>query len=218
MKSIAWRGNKESCKDDHGAVTIVLRSDRKLQLMAVDEQTLLTWILAIDTAQSYRKIEESILNPLTKHRLMAEKWQTGFRGGEISSSYDEEWTYTKEGVLKSSVGVDPPLSYRWDGEMLIGLDDVSTQYGTGKWNGLTLVWFDEAANGMLSLPSVRFRWIEDEREYHDEAETGQVWKWTRHFLASKFGAGEWIVEGSIPEPVVMLLQMMRASRLSRLVV
>lgn len=216
LRSIVSKPGKDG-KEDYSSVVMMLKSDRKLPLMAMETETLLTWLLAIDSVQSYLQIEESILNPLSKHRLLSAKWKEGFRGGEISSSYDEEWTYTAQGLLTSSVGVDPPLSYRWDGEMLIGVDDVSTQLGSGKWNGLSLVWFDEAANGMLSLPSVRFTWQEEDREYHDDAAAAQVWKWTRHFLASKFGAGEWIVEGSVPEPVVMLLQMMRTSRLSRLV-
>jgi len=65
-----------------------------------------------------------------------------------------------------------------------------------------------------------------------------TWKWTRHFLASKYGSGEWIMEGEVktinhhyrsqschttltcllvfccalaqvPSPVVMCLQLMR---------
>jgi len=113
------------------------------------------------------------------------------------------------------MGVEPPLAYRWDGEMLIGIDEVSTSFGSGKWNGVSMVWFDEAANGLIGNPSMRYHWNEQDREYTSEQEAAQVWKWTRHFLASKFGAGEWIVEGDVPEPVVMFLQLMRTSRLAR---
>jgi hypothetical protein len=35
------------------------------------------------------------------------------------------------------------------------------------------------------------------------------WKWTRHFLASKAQSSEWIMEGVVPEPIVMLVQQRR---------
>ena len=38
------------------------------------------------------------------------------------------------------------------------------------------------------------------------------WQWTRHFLKRVNGEGEWIVEGSMPEPVVMFLQILRFLR------
>ena len=38
------------------------------------------------------------------------------------------------------------------------------------------------------------------------------WQWTRHFLKRVNGEGEWIVEGSMPEPVVMFLQILRLVR------
>jgi hypothetical protein len=133
-----------------------------------------------------------------QHRLLQLQFKRNHKGGEIKSSYDEEWSYTAAGLLKSTQGVQPSVSYRWDGEMLIGVDDVSTSFGSGKWNGVSIVWFDEAANGIIGNPSMRYHWNEHDREYTSEQESTQVWKWTRHFLASKFGAGEWIVEGSVP--------------------
>ena len=118
-------------------------------------------------------------------------------------------------MLQSTLGVSPNLKYRWDGEMLIGVDDVSRSLGSGKWNGISLIWFDESNNGMITTPVVRFDWSQADREYTSALDESQVWKWTRHFLASKFGAGEWIVEGDIPNPVVMFLQMIRTCRLQR---
>ena len=115
------------------------------------------------------------------------------------------------------MGVVPKLSYRWDGEMLIGLDNESRALGSGKWDGISLIWYDESYNGMITTPVVRFDWSQSDREYTNASSESQVWKWTRHFLASKFGAGEWIVEGEVPEPVVMFLQMIRTCRLQRFV-
>lgn len=45
----------------------------------------------------------------------------------------------------------------------------------------------------------------------NETETARCWKWTRHFLANKHGPGEWIMEGEVPEPVVMFLQLLHES-------
>ena len=36
-----------------------------------------------------------------------------------------------------------------------------------------------------------------EHEYKPESLQFTGWKWTRHFLASKFNEGEWILEGKI---------------------
>ena len=101
--------------------------------------------------------------------------------------------------------------------MLIGLDNESRALGSGKWDGISLIWYDESYNGMITTPVVRFDWSQSDREYTNASSESQVWKWTRHFLASKFGAGEWIVEGEVPEPVVMFLQMIRTCRLQRFV-
>jgi hypothetical protein len=140
-------------------------------------------------------------------------YKDGFKGGQIKSSYEEEWAYSADGVLWSQIGVDGEYSYRWDGEMLIGLNPLSRALGAGRWDGIALVWNFEASNGMISKPTMRFDWYQSEREYHNVLEPSQIWKWTRHFLASKFGAGEWILEGNVPEPVVMFLQIIRTLRL-----
>jgi hypothetical protein len=55
-----------------------------------------------------------------------------------------------------------------------------------------------------NVPAVlTYQWHPVAREYRtDRAEDN--WKWTRHFLASTSGQGEWIMEGEIPEVVVMV--------------
>ena len=54
-----------------------------------------------------------------------------------------------------------------------------------------------------------YRWNRVDQEYTNEDSS---WMWTRHFLANKNGAGEWITEGSVPEPFVMFLQIFYETR------
>jgi hypothetical protein len=54
--------------------------------------------------------------------------------------------------------------------------------------------------------SMKYQYEEDENEAYS-------WQWTRHFLKRVNGEGEWIVEGSVPDPVVMFLQIIRYVRL-----
>ena len=59
-----------------------------------------------------------------------------------------------------------------------------------------------------------FSWNPTTLRYRIDRDTEDVhtWQWTRHFLKRVNGDGEWIVEGSIPEPIVMFLQIMRHIR------
>ena len=132
----------------------------------------------------------------------------GYKGGEIKSSYDEEWSFSADGILQSEIIIGPELKFRWDGEMLVGLNPNSTQLGSGKWNGISIKWMKDNSSECL----LQFDWDFFLREYTNNVDKNVVWKWTRHFLASKFGSGEWIVEGSVPEPVVMFLQIIRYFR------
>ena len=196
-------------------VSLEAKNEKKLTLQAETDVEMVRWICALDAVQIRAQMDPTLLNPIDKHRLLNYSYKDKHLGGEIQSSYEEAWSYSKDGVLKSSLGLDTPLSYRWDGEMLIGIDNESRDLGSGKWDGITLVWYNETFNGMIATPSVSYDWNFAEQEYTNTAEDSQVWKWTRHFLASKFGAGEWIVEGQVPQPVVMFLQMMRTCRLQR---
>ena len=96
-----------------------------------------------------------------------------------------------------------------------------SKYGFGAWNGTDMFW----CVPFHPKPIVEYVWNRLENEYvggrrgeggkrsKDEGE-GElpVWMWTRHFLANKSGVGEWIVEGSVPEHLVMFLQMFRYAR------
>jgi hypothetical protein len=68
-------------------------------------------------------------------------------------------------------------------------------------------------------PSMAFLWNANEKTYYF-MEGGEVckedyrnWKWSRHFLTKIVGIGHWINEGSVPEQVCMLVQLMRYQRM-----
>ena len=223
-------------KEDLASVTITDKN-KKLLLQSDLPVEMVIWACIIDTVQSYKKLPHTILNPLDKvgefpfhflffqlliihllrkkHKLLCYSFKEPFKGGEIKSSYDEDWSYSADGLITSVYGIAEQYEFRWDGEMIIGTNEISRELGSGKWNGITLIWYDEQSNGMITTPTIRYDWHKTEREYHNPLDKSQVWKWTRHFLASKFGAGEWIVEGNIPEPVVMFLQIIRTCRIQR---
>lgn len=69
-------------------------------------------------------------------------------------------------------------------------------------------------------PCIKYLWVPNERAYYVVEGRSTVisddlrnWKWSRHFLTKISGIGHWISEGSIPEHVLMLLQMMRYQRM-----
>eukprot|EP01133_Synstelium_polycarpum_P003668 gene3668-4222_t len=84
--------------------------------------------------------------------------------------------------------------------------------GWGKFNGFILEWM-LGELGERGVKLHEYHWEEMEREYLTN-DTTMAWKWTRHFLTLKHGAGEWIVEGEVPEPVVFFLCLLRYSRLA----
>jgi len=126
--------------------------------------------------------------------------------------------------------------YLWDGETLRPKEG-SPSFGVGRWNGVWLAWYQttrregdkdkgasEEGDGVDASglgqqqqqqeePLFRYFWVPGEREFQTH-NLQLTWKWTRHFLASKFGTGEWILEGEVPNPVVMCLQLMRYASLA----
>jgi hypothetical protein len=90
---------------------------------------------------------------------------------------------------------------------------------TGVWDGVTLIWHRDGGANMrlqdfsLMQADFTYLWDEQEREFVNDESVDRHWKFSRHFLASKSNHGHWIIEGDIPEPVVMGLQLMRYTRL-----
>lgn len=88
----------------------------------------------------------------------------------------------------------------------------STSAPTGDTVDATLPAYDP-------VPSMRFMWSAVDNSYawlegaRPVADDVRNWKWSRHFLTKMQGIGHWIAEGSVPEPVCMLVQMMRYQRM-----
>ena len=153
-----------------------------------------------------------------KMLLLRSLHKTGLIGG-VATSANEEWQYSVEGAMNCLVG-ERHIQYTWTGEFLQpSLGAGSVNLGTGKWDGVNLYWFprsqDQASIKNImgdffygAHPFCHFLYNPSGNEYLSE-DAKQEWQWTRHFLASKDGESEWIIEGQVPRPVVMLLQMMR---------
>ncbi len=141
-----------------------------------------------------------------------------FKGGTISSSFEEMWCYTSDGMaIREHDSNYEESVYRWNGETFAY---VSGQYcGTGKWDGINIAWFSKETD---QDPFMQYL-LQDGQYTHWKHETTEMdWKWSRHFLVSVGGkgtycsilpySGHWSIEGSIPQPVIMFLQMMRYVR------
>ncbi len=127
------------------------------------------------------------------------------KGGFVKSSYEEEWSYHPGGTLERHEPFKgQTLSYLWDGETLRPKDN-HTSLGLGRWNGVWLSWYKTCDT--TEEPLFRYFWVPSDKEFQTTNYL-LTWKWTRHFLASKHGSGEWIMEGEVPSPVIMCLQLM----------
>lgn len=80
----------------------------------------------------------------------------------------------------------------------------SASYGAGHFSGVFLGWYLQEWMTFKTGKREKFLkyfYDQQESEYKPETAGLTTWKWTRHFLASKLNQGEWIVEGSVPQPV-----------------
>jgi len=180
------------------------------------------WVVALDGLIS--NIQSNSFNtfvePITdKKRLLQLLFKDNYKGGIIKSSYGEEWEYRPDGTV-SSITVDNcvKIVYEWDGEFFSPKKiEGNLSYGAGHWNGVWCGWYLEEWM-ILKITGQREKFLkyfvdQKEEEFIPENKGLSVWKKTRHFLASKSNEGEWIIEGSVPEPIAMFLQLIRYSRL-----
>jgi len=148
--------------------------------------------------------------------LLASQYFNDHKGGIIKSSYQEEWCYYPNGDLKclefanEEEKQDIELTYKWDGRTLAP-DATCMMLGQGEWDGVSLLW-KTIIPGQAPSVLQSFTYFPNGRYYQTGDDTSTQWQWTRHFLAKKHGSGEWIVEGQVPEPVVMFLQVLRSVR------
>jgi hypothetical protein len=147
--------------------------------------------------------------------LLNQLYKEAYKGGNIKGPNEEEWLYRANGLLKNteSSGISKNQSFSWDGETLRA--KYKNSFGYGVWDGVSMRWYqsEEAFTSHPDEPLLVYYWDPLTREYHQALrDPKQTWKWTRHFLARKEGRGEWIMEGNVPEPVIMFLQLLRQTQ------
>ena len=188
-----------------------------------DFRSAILWALAIDGLRFQHQPLISVQNGCcidnsVKILLLRSLYKSGHKGGIVKSG-EEDWQYNSGGSVNCLVG-ETKLSYTWTGEFLqpsIGANSINK--GTGRWDGVNLYWFGPgtAEHGVKNImgefyfsrkPEYHYIYDNKNREYLSN-DGKKEWKWSRHFLASKDGEREWIVEGEIPEPVTILLQLLR---------
>jgi hypothetical protein len=74
-----------------------------------------------------RVINNSTLTSGWQRELLRYVHFEGYKGGILKTSREEEWHYWAKGVVKSDRGVDPPMSYSWDGESFSPILKVHTK-------------------------------------------------------------------------------------------
>ncbi|KYR01436.1 PH domain-containing protein [Tieghemostelium lacteum] len=166
------------------------------------------WVVKIDGLVHSDDLSESFLDEADRKQLLKILYKNNIKGGIIKTSLsDEEWNYSAIGTLSTdSTLSDEKIDYHWDGEWLKSSTSNQT-LGWGRFNGVYLDWYQKDS----VKPDIKYFWDEPEKEYTTTRKEF-TFKWTRHFLASKYSTGEWIVEGHVPQPVVMFLQLIQYKR------
>eukprot|EP00026_Physarum_polycephalum_P006870 Phypoly_transcript_06923.p1 GENE.Phypoly_transcript_06923~~Phypoly_transcript_06923.p1 ORF type:complete len:561 (+),score=71.45 Phypoly_transcript_06923:255-1685(+) len=199
-----------------------------LNLAATDKTQMAAWMLAIDGTKHNFSFNSS-MDPTEKAALIRYHSFEGRKGGHVKSNHpggEQDWAYFKEGELGVAEGEEKNgISFKWNGEVLYANKrqqngEPVTTCLTARWNGITLAYYFLPSNLLrietkkpifIPTPVVTYSWYEHDREYRPiEGSRVPIYKWTRHFLVEKSaptGTGEWIVEGDIPEPLVMTLQL-----------
>ncbi|KAN0034097.1 hypothetical protein ACTFIV_000581 [Dictyostelium citrinum] len=160
----------------------------------------------IGNASSVGGVNGVVNNRENKRKSMA--------GGVIRSSHGEEWTYRPDGTLFNTDFLDTSIKpkeikYNWNGQFLMPASDTTRNLGHGKWNGVWLAWYNPNSNE----PFLKYIWDQTNNEYLNQ-NTKLSFKWSsqRGSLVSKIGNGEWLVEGRVPETVIMFVQCLRYIR------
>jgi len=158
-----------------------------------------TWQFALDAFKYPNHFSGSCIDHVEKEGILKKLYFDNFKGGLIKSSDDEEWSYSLDGALHLVDG-DPTTSYKWNGHTLTPLSEEENGE-LGRWDGIRIAWMD----GSMTDPDTTLTYIHYEGEYQNQDPTLNF-KWTRHFLASTSDSKYWAMNGDVPSPVVMFLQ------------
>jgi len=132
-----------------------------------------------------------------------------FKGGMIKASpIEEEWSFNQGKVSLCSSTQN--YGFYWDGSTLKPDSKTDVSIGYGQWDGCLISWYLPTDH---RKPVVEYIYAAYSKEYENVKETSSIpyaWKWTRHFLAKQDSSFTWQIEGDVPEPVVMFIQIFRS--------
>ncbi|KAK5575901.1 hypothetical protein RB653_007036 [Dictyostelium firmibasis] len=206
---------------------------QKFIFRGTNEKDTALWMLAVDgLPRKNFDTNQSCINLYIKENLLEtigingiaggstggvnsrENKRRSMAGGVIRSSHGEEWTYRPDGTLFNTDFLDTSIKpkeikYNWNGQFLMPASDTTRNLGHGKWNGVWLAWYNPNSNE----PFLKYIWDQANNEYLNQ-NTKLSFKWSsqRGSLVSKIGNGEWLVEGRVPETIIMFLQCLRYIR------
>jgi len=173
-------------------------------LAARSQEEMANWICAIDSLG--QKNFGTQMLPLQKRDLLQVLYKTPFKGGKIKCSvmYDEEWEYLPSGSVKNIKGAEG-AEFFWNGDSFNNQNE-KFPFGNGIWNGVWIQWNVPKQTTVF----MKYYWNPATQTFF-EAKKNKAslnWKWAANSLVRKKG-GLWTVEGEVPFPVVMFLQLLR---------
>jgi len=185
-------------------ITTVLQS--KIVFFSKNELDLGTWQFALDAFKYPNHFSGTCIDFVEKESLLKKLYFDGFKGGLIKSNDEEEWSYSADGTLQKVDGEGSEV-YKWNGHQLTPMSE--KEHGElGRWDGIRIAWMD----GSLPDPDPTLTYIHYEGEYQNQ-DPELNFKWTRHFLASTSTTKYWALNGDVPSPVVMFLQIIQQKKI-----
>jgi len=185
------------------------QNERIFYVHAEDERDMSQWLLLIDATKS-QGFESALLLPGDRKALLDFRFKANYKGGTIKSNNLEEWSYTPAGELRAINGVGVNIVYFWDGETLNSLN-FDYSFGIGKWNGSKLAWY-KGNYGPDKTPFWECQWDQLSRTFNHIARPWKFIQASTKLCLTDGNGNEWVIDGDIPEPVVIFLQMIRYAR------
>jgi len=199
--------------------------DQKI-FSAESKEDLAEWVIAIDgfVKSVQNNCFNTCIEPVPEKRnLLRTLFFDQYKGGIIKSKDEgDEWEYRPNGTVTCLMMNNKPakIIYEWDGEFFKPKKSIdgNLNYGIGHWNGVWCGWYLQDWMVLQSTGQrekfLKYFFDREDRKYVPENKGLTVWRWSRHFLvptSDETSEDWWQVEGSVPEPVVMFLQLIRYS-------
>eukprot|EP00008_Paramoeba_atlantica_P003754 CAMPEP_0201489632 /NCGR_PEP_ID=MMETSP0151_2-20130828/23083_1 /ASSEMBLY_ACC=CAM_ASM_000257 /TAXON_ID=200890 /ORGANISM="Paramoeba atlantica, Strain 621/1 / CCAP 1560/9" /LENGTH=306 /DNA_ID=CAMNT_0047875285 /DNA_START=65 /DNA_END=985 /DNA_ORIENTATION=- len=189
----------EIIRDDL-SLTFRFFTEKEFTLCFETLEDLIQWAVCFDSILSngYKRV---LLRPEEKREFL-EIMNGAYSKGGIAKCLcenEEEWQY--HGGCLSFQDPSSGGTYSWDGLELMPKGEDTAKTLTASWDGSLI--------RILKNFSVvaRYFYVPESKEYICLDNESRSWKWTRHFLANKENKGaSWLMEGSVPHPIFMILQ------------